>query len=71
MFRDDAATKIAISGPEQAHLIRPNLGHSMLPTSERSYNLLDCLDAKRQFDAAIEDRRRSKIGVQPQRGRTA
>jgi integrase len=45
LFRDTAATAIAIDRPEQARLAVPLLGHHSLATTERHYNLASIADA--------------------------
>ncbi len=52
-FRDAAATEIAISAPEQIHLIPTILGHASLTTSERHYNQATTLQAGRKLQGTI------------------
>jgi integrase len=58
LFRDCAATEIAISAPDQVRLIMPILGHTTLKTSERYYNLAGSLEAGRRYARTIADLRR-------------
>ena len=58
LFRDCAATEIAISAPDQVRLIMPILGHTTLKTSERHYNLAGSLEAGRRYARTIADLRR-------------
>jgi integrase/recombinase XerD len=53
LFRDCAATYIAIVDPEQVQIIRVILGHSTLRTSERHYNQARGLEAGRRFHSTI------------------
>jgi integrase len=48
LFRDSAATEIAIDGPGHVRAIMPLLGHSSLATSESHYNQARSLDASRR-----------------------
>jgi len=57
LFRDCAATWIAIYNPEHVHIVAAILGHSTLETSEKYYNLADGLEAGRRYHDAIEERR--------------
>ena len=58
LFRDCAATEIAISAPEHVQMIRPILGHTTLATSERHYNLAGSLEAGRRYSQTITALRR-------------
>lgn len=60
MFRDCAATAIAIHAPEQIRMIQPILGHTGMATSERHYNLAGSLEAGRRHGATIKALRRPK-----------
>ena len=62
LFRDSAATSIAIDAPEQIQLVRPLLGHAMLATSERHYNLATSLDAGRRYSETVGEMRKLKSG---------
>jgi integrase len=53
LFRDSAATSIAIADPEGAHITRSILGHSTLRTSEQHYNHAQSREALRQYQWRI------------------
>ena len=53
LFRDCAATTIAIDDPRHARSIMDILGHSTLATSEKHYNQARSLDASRQYQKII------------------
>lgn len=57
LFRDCAATGIAIDAPEHAHIIAPILGHSSATTGERHYNQARGLEAGRLYHAALGTKR--------------
>jgi hypothetical protein len=62
LFRDAAATAIAVHDPEHVNNIMPLLGHATLTTSERHYNQARGLEAGRRFQTTIQtirDRARS------------
>ena len=58
LFRDCAATTVAIDDPEHAHVIAPILGHSSMTTSERHYNQARTVDAGRQYHTILTETRR-------------
>jgi integrase len=58
LFRDCAATTIAIDDPRHARSIMNILGHSTLATSEKHYNQARSLEASRRYLEAIADLRR-------------
>jgi integrase/recombinase XerD len=58
LFRDCAATTIAIDDPEHAHVIAAILGHSSMTTSERHYNQARTVDAGRQYHVVLAETRR-------------
>jgi len=60
LFRDCAATTIAIDDPEHAHVIAPILGHSAMTTSERHYNQAQTVDAGRLYHAVLAKSRRKR-----------
>ena len=64
LFRDSAATSIAIEDPEHVHIIRSVLGHSTIQTSERYYVHAQSLEASRRYQRRILELRRY-----PQRAR--
>ncbi len=53
LFRDCAATSIAIADPEHVRMILPILGHASLATSERHYNQAQTLEAGRRYQQTI------------------
>jgi integrase/recombinase XerD len=53
LFRDGAATAIAIGSPQQIGIVPQLLGHSTLTTSERHYNLAGSLEAGRSYARTI------------------
>jgi integrase len=55
LFRDCAATTIAIDGPRHARSIMNILGHATLATSEKHYNQARSLDASRRYQTMIAD----------------
>jgi integrase/recombinase XerD len=59
LFRDCAATTIAIDDPKHARSIMNILGHSTLATSEKHYNQARSLEASRRYLGVIADLRRS------------
>ena len=54
LFRDAAATSIAIEDPNHVGIVAAILGHSTFRTSERYYNQATSLEAARRFQAAIK-----------------
>ena len=58
LFRDCAATTVALDDPEHAHMIAPILGHSSMTTSERHYNQARTVDAGRQYQVVVAKARR-------------
>ena len=58
LFRDCAATFIAIEDPEHVRLSAPLLGHASLSTTERYYNQAQTLEAGRLYQEAIVTQRR-------------
>lgn len=57
LFRDCAATSIAIEDPEHVGIIQPVLGHSNIRTGERYYNQARSLQAARRYQDALEQLR--------------
>jgi len=55
LFRDCAATTIAIDDPKHARSIMNILGHSSLTTSEKHYNQARSLEASRRYQKVIAD----------------
>jgi site-specific recombinase XerD len=62
LFRDSAATSIAVEDPESVHITRSILGHGTLLTSEQHYNHAQSLEALRQYQRRILELRRRHIG---------
>ena len=53
LFRDAAATAIAIHDPEHVNNIMPVLGHATLTTSEQHYNQAQGLEAGRRYHGTL------------------
>jgi integrase/recombinase XerD len=69
LFRDSAATSIAIEVPEHVHIVRSVLGHSSLITGERHYIQARTLEASRRYQQHIlELRQQSNASADRQRG---
>jgi integrase len=58
MFRDAAATAIAIFDPEHVLIIKSILGHATITTSEKHYNMARGLEAGRRYYQTIRGLRR-------------
>lgn len=58
LFRDCAATSIAVEDPEHVRIIKSILGHTSLETSERFYNQAQSMSAQRTLNQAVLSRRR-------------
>jgi integrase/recombinase XerD len=58
LFRDCAATSIALDDPEHVRIIPSVLGHSSLATSEKHYNQACSVEAGRRYQSAVTDLRR-------------
>jgi len=58
LFRDCAATSIAIQDPEHVRMVLPILGNTALSTSERHYNQARTLEAARRYQHDIAQLRR-------------
>jgi integrase/recombinase XerD len=58
LFRDCAATTIAIDDPAHAHVIAQILGHASMITSELHYNQAGSVEAGRQYQLVLDARRR-------------
>jgi integrase/recombinase XerD len=65
LFRDCAATSIALNDPTHARIIAGILGHATLTTSERYYNQAQSVDAGRRYQATIAGLRKSADRVLP------
>lgn len=57
LFRDCAATTIAVDDPAHAHVIAAVLGHSSMTTSENHYNQAGSIEAGRQYDDILKAKR--------------
>jgi integrase len=68
LFRDCAATSIAVLDPGHVHIAARVLGHATLATTEKHYNQAQALEASRAHVAAIRAIRRSTASAV---GRTA
>jgi hypothetical protein len=60
MFRDAAATAIAIFDPEHVLIIKAILGHATIATSEKHYNMARGLEAGRRYYQTIRGLRRRR-----------
>jgi integrase len=58
LFRDCAATTIALNDPEHVLITRDLLGHTTLRTAERYYNLARSVEAARAHQKLIRSLRR-------------
>jgi integrase len=58
LFRDSAATSIAVEDPKSAYITRSILGHGTLRTSERYYNHAQSREALRQYQQRVLELRR-------------
>ena len=58
LFRDSAATSIAIEDPENVHIVRSILGHTTLRSGERYYIHAQTLEASRHYQRRILELRR-------------
>ena len=59
LFRDSAATSIAIEDPEHVHIVRSVLGHASLQTSERYSTHAQTVEASRRYQRRILELRRN------------
>jgi integrase/recombinase XerD len=59
LFRDSAATSIAIEDPEHVLIVRNVLGHRSLRTAERYYMHAQTLEASRRYQRRILELRRN------------
>ncbi|MQA67004.1 MAG: tyrosine-type recombinase/integrase [Alphaproteobacteria bacterium] len=62
LFRDCAATSIAIELPAQVGIIRPVLGHTNGFTGQRYYNQARTLEAARAFQGAVDTLIKGEVG---------
>ncbi len=61
LFRDCAMTSRAIDDPDNVRAMQPILGHSNMRTSEMHYNQARAIDAARQYQACIANKRRDIV----------
>ena len=59
LFRDCAATSVALEDPEHVQIIASILGHSSLSTAERYYNQARTLEAGRAYQGTIQNIRKA------------
>ena len=59
LFRDCAATSVALEDPEHVRIIAPLLGHSSLSTAERYYNQARTLEAGHAYQGIIQNLRKA------------
>ena len=57
LFRDAAATSVAIEDPEHVGIVAAILGHGDYRTAERYYNQADALAASRRYHQVLESLR--------------
>jgi integrase/recombinase XerD len=67
LFRDCAATSIAINDPECVRIIRSILGHNTLMAGERFYNQARSLSAQRNLISTIQRKRQGFVKSENQR----
>ena len=65
LFRDCAATSIAIEDPGHVRITASILGHTTLATSQRYYNQAHMLEAGRAIQSSIVDLRRRLCEPEP------
>ena len=66
LFRDCAATSIAIHDPENIRMAATILGHRCFATTEKHYNMARTLDAGRRYMDVIAKRRQASKAICPQ-----
>ena len=62
LFRDCAATAIAVHDPDHVRIAAALLGHRSFATTERHYNLATSLNAARNYQAELQRLRAPKSG---------
>src|SRR5579872_1225274 len=62
LFRDAAATAIAIYAPEHVLIIKAILGHATIRTAQKHYDQSRGLEASRRYHGTIEERRKRSRG---------
>ena len=65
MFRDIAATSVAIEDPAHVGVVTRLLGHSSPATAERYYNLAGTIEAVKNWQDEIARRRRDEGKPEP------
>jgi integrase/recombinase XerD len=55
LFRDCAATSVAVEDPKSERIIKSILGHSTMATSEKHYNQARGLEASRRYQGVVAD----------------
>jgi integrase len=62
LFRDCAATSIAVHDPDHVRIAAAVLGHRSFATTQRHYNLATALKAARNYQAELQRLRTSQSG---------
>jgi integrase len=65
LFRDCAATSIAIEDPERVRIASQILGHRSAATTERYYNQAQAIDAARRYQAFLAKLRQGRMTEDP------
>ena len=60
LFRDAAATTLAIGDPAHVRVAAPLLGHRSFSTTEKYYQQASAMSAHRDYVAAIRERKNRK-----------
>ena len=55
LFRDCAATTIAVDDPKHVRSIMPILGHASMAVSEKHYNQARSLEASRRYQKILDE----------------
>ena len=69
LFRDCAATSIALEDPEHVRITRSILGHSTMRTSERHYNHANAVQASRRYQKHVLELRQQLANLGKRRDR--
>jgi integrase/recombinase XerD len=64
LFRDCAATSIAVHDPDHVRIAAAVLGHRSLATTERHYNLATSLKAARNYQVELQRLRSPKFDLE-------
>ena len=67
LFRDCAATSIALEDPAHVRIAAQILGHGSFATTEKHYNLARASEASRAYHAAIDGLRQTPAGARSSR----